>query len=90
MDLPSGVDWAPQADKSPRERAPQEPDDMYVVDRLISHASSEDDGKWLIRVRWAGFGAVGDTWEPARNLPHSLVAKYERRKKLTPGSLTQL
>jgi hypothetical protein len=89
MDLPSGVEWAPQQEKSPRSKTQTESDDMYVIDRLISHARSEDGHGWLIRVRWAGFGADGDTWEPAENLPANILQKYERRKRLAGGTLTQ-
>jgi hypothetical protein len=89
MDLPSGVEWAPQQEKSPRSKTQTESDDMYVIDRLISHARSEDGPGWLIRVRWAGFGADGDTLEPAENLPANMLQKYERRKRLAGGTLTQ-
>jgi Chromo (CHRromatin Organisation MOdifier) domain len=55
--------------------------DEFVIDRFISHAQA-DDGSWLIRVRWAGFGSSEDTWEPAANLPKKLVDRYCKRRKL--------
>jgi hypothetical protein len=61
---------------------------MYVVERLLSHARADDDQGWLIRVRWAGFGSDGDTWEPAENLPRNMLERYERRKKLERGTLS--
>jgi transposase InsO family protein len=90
MDLPSGVEWAPRPEKVSRAKAPRDSDEVYVVDRLLSHARPEDGSGWLVRVRWAGFGADGDTWEPAENLPKNMLRKYERRKRLADGTLTQL
>jgi Chromo (CHRromatin Organisation MOdifier) domain len=89
MDLHSGVEWAPQQEKSPRSKTQTDSDDTYVLDRLISHARSKDGHGWLIRVRWAGLGADGDTWEPAENLPANMLQKYEHRKRLAGGTLTQ-
>ena len=40
-------------------------------------------------MRWAGFSAADETWEPARELPAELVERYERRKKLYAGLLTR-
>ena len=89
-DLPSGVAWAPRKEvpKSVSRRA-AEPDDEFVIDRLISHALVEDESEWLIRVRWAGFSAANDTWEPTSPLPKSLLGRYERRKKISPGTLLE-
>jgi hypothetical protein len=45
MDLPSGVEWAPQSAKSAlsQPRPPTEADDQFVIERLISHARASDD-----------------------------------------------
>jgi transposase InsO family protein len=88
-DLPSGVEWAPRKEVPVTIRRPAaEKDDEYVIDHLVSHALTEDERSWLIRVRWAGFSSSDDTWEPARDLPVGMVRRYERRKKLADGVLT--
>jgi hypothetical protein len=89
-DLPSGVAWAPRKEvpKSVGRRA-VDPDDEFEIDRFVSHARADDDSEWLICVRWAGFSAADDSWEPARELPAELVGRYERRKKLQAGLLTR-
>ena len=91
-DLPSGVSWVPHRVDPPKTKkiARQREDaDMYVIDRLISHARADDDSCWLVRVRWAAYGSDDDTWEPAMELPEELVRRYERRKKLPNGLLTR-
>ena len=91
-DLPSGVSWVPHRVDPPKTKkiARQREDaDMYVIDRLISHARADDDSCWLVRVRWAAYGSDNDTWEPAMELPEELVRRYERRKKLPNGLLTR-
>jgi hypothetical protein len=87
---PVRVAWAPRKEvpKNASFRA-VEPDDEFVIDRFVSHARADDDSEWLIRVRWAGFSAADDSWEPARELPAELVGRYERRKKLQAGLLTR-
>jgi hypothetical protein len=59
----------------------------HVIDRFLSHAKADDDSCWLIRVRWAGFDAEGDTWEPAEDVPEAMLRTYERRKNLAPCTL---
>jgi hypothetical protein len=89
-DLPSSVEWRPQKEPAKKERRPEkDADDEYVIDYLVAHAQAEDEQTWLIRVRWAGFARSEDTWEPVDALPGKLVEKYERRRKLQPGTLTR-
>jgi Integrase core domain len=89
-DLPSGVAWGPvrRAETAQKRAAVAEPDDEYVIDRFVSHARAEDNSGWLLRVRWAAFGADSDTWEPAEGLPNKMLRAYERRKKLPAGFLS--
>ncbi len=83
QDLPPGVEVVDPKDP-PRERRKKkkEKDEDYGVDRLVSHLK-DDRGNWLIRVRWAGYTSADDTWEPPENLPSDIVAKYEKRKKIS-------
>jgi Chromo (CHRromatin Organisation MOdifier) domain len=85
-DLPPGVELIPHATSSTLRTAQPTADKTlssgeFVIDRLISHAQA-DDGSWLIRVRWAGFESSEDTWEPASNLPKTLVNRYCNRRKV--------
>jgi hypothetical protein len=42
----------------------------FVVDRILDHADELQSRKWQRRylVRWQGYGADEDTWEPAANV----------------------
>jgi hypothetical protein len=91
VDLPPGVDWAPKPiTPLAQPRPPRESDDEYVIERFVSHARAADDSCWLIRVRWASYGADADTWEPSTELPEHVVRKYERKKRLSPRILTRV
>jgi hypothetical protein len=87
-DLPFGIEWAPRKEVPTTDRRPAtDPDDEYVIYYLVSHAPTEYEQGWLVRVRWAGFSRDEDTWETAKALPENMVARYERRKKLHLGTL---
>jgi hypothetical protein len=49
------------------------------VEKIVSH--KKDRGKYKFRIRWAGFTADEDTWEPEENLIgdycQSLLAAYK-------------
>jgi hypothetical protein len=88
VDLPTGIEWAPVVTRASEKLPVAKQETEYVIDRLISHARDENDREWIIRVRWAGFSAEEDTWEPVRNLPANMVRRYEKRKKLAEMSLS--
>ena len=46
----------------------------YTVDTLLNHNGTP--GNRTYKVRWAGYSAADDTWEPAENLPVSLINAY--------------
>jgi Chromo (CHRromatin Organisation MOdifier) domain len=85
-DLPSGVEVLPPRKKIAQSKRAQtmETDDEFVIERLISHGEAED-GKMLIRVRWAGYSNNDDTWEPAENIPHQLIRRYAKKKNVAPA-----
>jgi hypothetical protein len=77
-DLPPGLELIPNATASslrPMQRITAEnlSSDEDVIYRFVSHAQ-DDDGAWLVRVRWAGFDSSDDTWEPDVNLPPKLIS----------------
>ena len=49
----------------------------YAIDRLVDHADIE--GTPHYRVRWYGYTANNDTWEPADNLPNRMISLYHKR-----------
>ena len=84
-DLPPGVEVKEPKDppKNKREGKNNDKDkEEYIVDRLVSHARVED-GRWVIRVRWAGYTSAGDPWEPPSCLPRDMVEKCQNRKKVS-------
>ena len=65
------------------------PTEEFVIDDIISHMVNKsrrhqyaNKGETLYRVRWYGFEADDDTWEPIKHLPRSKVLSYFRRKDL--------
>jgi hypothetical protein len=91
MDLPPGVEFATDC-SSRLKRQQVAADDLadieYVIDRLVSHAPSDEGDGYVLPVRWAGYDKSADTWEPAAALPSSMLRAYERRKKMTAGQLS--
>ena len=60
----------------------------YVLERLRAHGTNEDAehrfaavGESMYLVRWEGFEADGDTWEPISHIPRSKVVSYHRTKR---------
>ena len=60
-----------------------------MIDKIISHGVNADKehpsaevGEVTYRVRWYGYGAVDDTYEPIKHLPRNKVVSYCKRKKL--------
>lgn len=52
----------------------------YVIDRLVGH--EERGSQLFLRVRWFGYGSEDDSYELADDLPHEMVQRYIRKKKL--------
>ncbi|XP_016979986.1 M-phase phosphoprotein 8 isoform X2 [Drosophila rhopaloa] len=56
---------------------PADPEKEWVVERIIDFVDDEEGG--LYRIRWKGFGAKDDTWEPESNLScEGLIEKFKR------------
>ena len=53
----------------------------YEIGGLVN-AGVDEEGNEVYRVRWAGYGPDADTWEPAANLPKTLVREYKRARGL--------
>jgi Integrase core domain len=82
-DFPAEVKLLPP----PVECSTETPDTtQYVIDRIISHGRNED-GEAIARIRWAGYNDDDDTWERCIDLPHEVIQKYARRKRVSIESL---
>ena len=56
------------------------PEGSYEISRVLEQGEDED-GDVIYRVRWAGYGAADDTWEPRAELllnARDKVAAFER------------
>jgi Chromo (CHRromatin Organisation MOdifier) domain len=81
-DLPAGVEWVPVLPRKQRSiSTPRLEETEYVVERILDHSANEE-GRKILKIRWAGFTPEDDTWEPIENIPEGLVRKYERRKRV--------
>jgi Chromo (CHRromatin Organisation MOdifier) domain len=54
----------------------------FVIDKLVDFGESAD-GNRLYRVRWFGYEAIDDTWEPEGNLQAQFIRRYWRDKERT-------
>ncbi|CDF33642.1 unnamed protein product [Chondrus crispus] len=55
----------------------------HVLHKVIADGHTED-GELFLKVRWYGYNAEGDTWEPIQHLPRSHVLPYDNRLNLHP------
>lgn len=49
------------------EEEEEEEDEQYVVEKILDKKEAED-GTFLYRVKWRGYGYEENTWEPIENL----------------------
>ena len=52
----------------------------YVMESIVDHSYAED-GELLYRIRWYGYAADQDTWEPVRHIPRSHIVRFCRSWK---------
>lgn len=60
---------------SPAPRHPEAENDVYIVERILQAWGPKRRRQYLIR--WEGWGAEFDTWEPASNVSEELRAEFE-------------
>jgi Chromo (CHRromatin Organisation MOdifier) domain len=65
-------------------RRPSSPDGAstqgeFVVEKLVDFGEAAD-GTRLYRVRWLGYEASADTWEPEEGLPATFIRRYWKTK----------
>jgi hypothetical protein len=53
----------------------------FVVERIISQGETKE-GEYIVRLRWHGYAADADTWEPAADIPMHFMVRYAKRKKI--------
>ena len=61
----------------------------FTIEKFVNHKRNLSRkhrfakyGETLFRVRWYGYAASADTWEPIRHLPRSKVIGYFKRRKI--------
>jgi len=58
--------------------------DEWVINRIVDTSPDDEDKsdkpRTLFRVRWYGYDAKSDTWEPAAHLPRSTIVRFCKRK----------
>ena len=64
------------AAEAPWKHAQGRYEDTFVAEKIVSHRYDADGGCFLYRVRWAGYTATGDTYEPQENVPTALLEAY--------------
>lgn len=52
----------------------------YTVERVIAHRTTPGRRDKQYRVRWYGFSAKDDTYEPAEHIPAHFIARYWKRR----------
>jgi RNase H-like domain found in reverse transcriptase/Reverse transcriptase (RNA-dependent DNA polymerase)/Integrase zinc binding domain/Integrase core domain/Chromo (CHRromatin Organisation MOdifier) domain len=55
--------------------------DEMVVDRIVGHGVNED-GQYMVKIRWHGQDKSEDTWQESTEVPRHFVERYARKKKL--------
>ena len=56
--------------------------DEIVVDRIVGHGVNED-GQYMVKIRWHGQDKSEDTWQEASDVPRHFVERYAKKKKLS-------
>src|SRR5260221_6660575 len=61
-----------------------EGEEEYEVDHIVRHKRNKR-GQWSFLIRWKGYEAKDDSWEPTSNLKHAkeTIDEYKKRRKLT-------
>ena len=79
--LLTGVDKAFPPEE---ESEPTEEKGVYLeVEKLLRHRKSQTrEGEFEYKIRWKGYKAKDDTWEPASNVTPDLLDEYHSRPKV--------
>ncbi|XP_030567120.1 M-phase phosphoprotein 8 [Drosophila novamexicana] len=64
--------------RKPNRKVESDPDKEWAVERILDFVDDDEHGG-LYRIRWKGFGAKEDTWEPESNLScEGLIEKFKK------------
>ncbi|ALC49479.1 CG8289 [Drosophila busckii] len=64
--------------RKPMKKVESDPGKEWVVERIVDFVNDDDHGG-LYRIRWKGFTAKDDTWEPETNLScNALIEKFKK------------
>ena len=82
----AGVDADDASDsESDTDTSDEESDDepVYIIEKILRHKYIR--GVRHYRIKWAGFSAKHNSWEPERNFPKELIRAYKSRVKKRRG-----
>ncbi|XP_034489625.1 M-phase phosphoprotein 8 [Drosophila innubila] len=64
--------------RKPGRKVESDPEKEWAVERIMDFVDDDENGR-LYRIRWKGFGAKEDTWEPESNLScEGLIEKFKK------------
>jgi Chromo (CHRromatin Organisation MOdifier) domain len=73
------VQVPPRAEKTEPNDVEGDLEKEYVINKIIA-ADRDDKGHPIYRIRWEGYTAEDDTWEPEQSLPSSMIISFLRSK----------
>ena len=71
-----------EEDEEESEEEEEEADEQYVVEKILDKKEAED-GTFLYRVKWRGYGYEENTWEPIENLTDDTGEYLQVQVKIT-------
>lgn len=63
-------------------------DKKYVIEKIVDH--SDDDRRWMFRVRWYGFSSADDARKPMEGLPRGSVMRCLRKVRKVEWSSQEI
>lgn len=71
-----------QAASRPAKKLKEAEDDLFKVEKILDRKRDKKNGATLYKIRWKGYDATHNTWEPLDNVASTgHVDRYERQRK---------
>ncbi|CAL8085683.1 unnamed protein product [Orchesella dallaii] len=59
----------------------EDEEQVFFVEKILKKRKGTD-GKFMYFIKWEGYGAKENTWEPEENLPAHLISEFEKEIKM--------